>query len=45
MPPLYRARVAAVGDETDMRRLCRLRCEAIITNYPDIARRVADEAR
>ena len=34
-----------VNREEDMRRLCRLRCEAIITNYPDIARRVADETR
>ena len=34
-----------VKAEADMRALCGIPCEAIITNHPDIARRVVDEAQ
>ena len=34
-----------VNAEADMRALCGIPCEAIITNHPDIARRVVDEAQ
>ena len=34
-----------VNAEADMRALCGIPCEAIITNHPDIARRVVDETR
>lgn len=32
-----------VNDEQDMRALCRLGCEALITNFPDVARRIVEE--
>ena len=34
-----------VNAEADMRALCGIPCEAIITNHPDIARRVVDETQ
>lgn len=33
-----------VNDEQDMRALCRLGCEALITNFPDVARRIVEES-
>ena len=35
--------VWTINNEKDMRRCCEMGLDAIITNYPDVARKVVDE--